>query len=42
MAKYDLQIAISVYFGKSGFSAYFFHAKSGYPDFIRIFVQDRI
>ena len=28
--------AYPFHFGKSGFSAYFFHAKSGYPDFIRI------
>jgi len=32
-----LVFAYPFHFGKSGFSAYFFHAKSGYPDFIRIF-----
>ena len=32
----QLEIAISVHFFKSGFSD-IFHAKSGYPDFIRIF-----
>ena len=37
-ATYPLLVfAYPFHFGKSGFSAYFFHAKSGYPDFIRIF-----